>query len=97
MQKGYWMAHVDVTDPGAYGRYREANAEAFAKYGAKFLVRGGSAEEVEGPQGRTRHVIIEFPSLEAARACWASPEYARAKAERAGAGNAYITIVAGVE
>ena len=97
MPKGYWMGHVIVTDAEAYARYREANAEAFEKYGARFLVRGGEAEEVEGPQGRTRHVIIEFPSPEAARACWRSPEYARAKAVREGAGDAYITVVSGVD
>lgn len=97
MAKGYWMGHVDVTDPAAYARYRDANAEAFGKYGAQFLARGGEAEEVEGPQGRTRHVIIEFPSYDAALACWRSPEYAKAKAERDGAGDAYIVVVRGVD
>jgi len=95
MARGYWIGHVRVSDPDAYARYRDANAAAFAKYGARFVVRGGTAEEVEGGQGRERHVVIEFPSLEAARACWASPEYAAARAHREGAGDAYITIVEG--
>ncbi|MEO0621021.1 MAG: DUF1330 domain-containing protein [Pseudomonadota bacterium] len=97
MSKGYWMGHVVVTDAEAYGRYREANAVPFAKYGARFLARGGQAEEVEGAQGRVRHVIIEFPSYEIALACWNSPEYAAAKAERVGAGDAYITVVEGAD
>lgn len=96
MPKGYWVAHVDVTDPEAYERYREANAVPFAKYGARFLARGGGAEEVEGALGRSRHVIIEFPSYAAAMECWTSPEYAAAKAERAGAGIAYISVIEGV-
>ena len=97
MAKGYWLGHVRVTDPEGYARYRAANAAAFGKYGARFLVRGGAHEEVEGAQGRTRHVVIEFPSYAAALACWHSPEYAAARAEREGAGDAYITVVAGVD
>ena len=97
MPKGYWIGHVRVTDAAAYARYREANAVPFARHGARFLVRGGAAEEVEGPQGRERHVVIEFPSYEAALACWRSPDYAAARAERDGAGEAYIVVVEGLD
>lgn len=97
MPKGYWIGHVRVGDAAAYARYREANAAAFAKYGARFLVRGGAFEEVEGPLGRERHVVIEFPSYAAALACWHSPEYAAARTERAGAGIASIVVAEGVE
>ncbi len=48
MPKAYWVARVDVTNPDAYKQYVAANAAAFAKYGAKFLVRGGNAETREG-------------------------------------------------
>ena len=97
MPKGYWIGHVRVTDAEAYARYREANAVPFARHGARFLVRGGAAEEVEGPQGRERHVVIEFPSYEAALACWRSPDYAAARAERDGAGEAYVMVVEGLD
>lgn len=97
MPKGYWIGLVHVTDPDAYARYRAANAAAFEKYGARFLVRGGAHEAVEGDLGRERHVVIEFPSMEAARACWHSPDYAAARAEREGAGIASIVIVEGVD
>ena len=61
MPKGYWVAHVDVRDPEAYEKYKAANAEPFAKYGARFLVRGGPGEVREGTaKGRT--VVIEFAS-----------------------------------
>ena len=59
MAKGYWIAHVDVSDPEGYKAYQTANAVAFAKYGARFLVRGGTSEQQEG-RTRSRHVIIEF-------------------------------------
>ena len=48
MTKGYWMARVDVSDLEKYKPYVAANAVAFAKYGARFLVRGGTYENPEG-------------------------------------------------
>jgi uncharacterized protein (DUF1330 family) len=81
MAKGYWIARVDVHDPQAYEGYRQANAAAFAKYGGRFLVRAGRFESVEG-LSRSRNVVIEFPSYDAAVACWNSPEYKEALAMR---------------
>lgn len=92
--KGYWIGHVTVDDPQAYQAYREANAVAFAKYGAKFLVRGGEQEVVEGDL-RPRAVVIEFPSLAAARACYLSPEYQHALALRTPVSVADLCIVEG--
>ncbi len=82
MPKAYWIARVDVHDPAAYEAYRTANAAAFAKYGARFLVRAGRFESVEG-LSRSRNVVLEFPSYDAAIACWNSPEYKEALAHRA--------------
>lgn len=92
--KGYWIGHVTVEDPQAYEAYRAANAVAFAKYGARFLVRGGAQEVVEGDL-RPRAVVIEFPSLDAARACYLSPEYQHALALRAPVSVADLMIVEG--
>lgn len=94
MTKGYWVAHVDVHDPEAYKAYVAANAAPFAKYGARFLVRGGAAEVVEGAM-RSRTVVIEFPTPEAARACYHSPEYQAAKALRAPAAAGDLVIIEG--
>jgi uncharacterized protein (DUF1330 family) len=85
---------VSVDDPQAYEAYRSANAKAFAKYGARFLVRGGAQEVVEG-ELRPRAVVIEFPSIEAARACYVSPEYQAAMALRTPVSMADICIVEG--
>ena len=63
-KKGYWIAMVDVRDPDIYKQYIEANAKAFAKYGATFAVRAGRHTDPEGPTGN-RHVVVEFPSYEA--------------------------------
>ena len=96
MPKAYWVAHVDVLDPTAYEAYRAANAEAFSKYGEKFLVRGGAQEVREG-SARKRTVVIEFADLATARACFDSPEYARAKALRDGASESDLVIVEGYD
>lgn len=90
----YWIGHVTVTDPTAYEGYRQANAAAFAKYGARFLVRGGAQEVVEGVI-RPRSVVIEFPDLATAQACYHSPEYQAAKAKRDGVSLADLCIVEG--
>lgn len=92
--KGYWVGHVTVEDPQAYQAYRAANAAAFAKYGARFLVRGGAMEVVEGDL-RPRTIVIEFPSLAAARACYLSPEYQHALGLRTPVSEADICIVEG--
>ena len=74
MAKGYWVARVDVADAEGYKSYVAANARPFTKYGARFLVRSGRFENPEG-SSRTRNVVIEFPSYQAALDCWKSPEY----------------------
>lgn len=95
MARGYWISRIDVTDAVAYQRYVDDTAEAFTKYGARFLARGGRAQPVEGA-GRSRNVLIEFESLEQAVACYNSPEYQRAKSYRDGAAIAEIIVVEGV-
>ena len=93
-RKGYWIAHVDVTDPEGYKAYVAANAAAFSKFGARFLVRGGMREVVEG-QTRGRTVVLEFPSYQAARECYHSTEYQAAVALRRGNAKADIIVVEG--
>lgn len=96
MAKGYWIARVDVHDPDAYKKYIEANAEPFAKYGARFLVRGGGREVREGTP-RSRDVVLEFESLQRALECYDSPEYRRAKALREPVSEGDLVIVEGYD
>jgi uncharacterized protein (DUF1330 family) len=74
MPKGYWIVRADVADPEQYKLYVAANAKPLKEYGARFLVRGGHFETMEGAS-RTRNVVLEFPSYEAAVACWKCPDY----------------------
>lgn len=92
--KGYWVAHVRVDDPEAYEKYRQANALAFDKYGARFLVRGGPQETREGSV-KPRTVVLEFESYATAVACYDSPEYQAAKALRDPVSDGDMVIVEG--
>ncbi|MFW8634762.1 DUF1330 domain-containing protein [Cribrihabitans pelagius] len=94
MVKAYWIANVTVTDPSRYQGYQAAAPAAFAEFGARFLARG-EADTLEGRPWQ-RRVIIEFDSLEQARACYDSPAYRAARAERAGACDADIAIIEGL-
>ncbi|HMD74864.1 MAG TPA: DUF1330 domain-containing protein [Steroidobacteraceae bacterium] len=96
MQKGYWVALVDVSDPDGYKAYIAENATAFRKFGGRFLVRGGRLQTPEG-HTRPRVVIIEFPNYAAATECYRSPEYAKAMALRAGKSVMDLAIVEGYD
>jgi uncharacterized protein (DUF1330 family) len=74
MAKGYWIVHLDVHNQEGYKPYVAANAAIFHKYGARFVVRAGKFECVEG-QTRSRQIVIEFPDYATALACYRSPEY----------------------
>ena len=94
MAKGYWIARIDVADAETYKSYVAAAIPAYQKYGAKFLVRGGRCEGVEGP-ARGRNVVIEFESYDVAMACYRSPEYQAAAEFRRKASMGEILVVEG--
>ncbi|MFD1697422.1 DUF1330 domain-containing protein [Roseibium aestuarii] len=96
MPKAYWIARIDVQDPETYAKYVAGTAGPFAKYKARFLVRGGDFESLEG-QARSRNVVIEFEDRETALACYHSPEYQAAKAFRVVASEGELMIVDGFE
>ena len=96
MPKGYWIGRVDITDPEKYKAYMEANAMPFKVFGAKFLVRAGRFENPEG-SSRSRNVVIEFPSYQAALDCWKSPEYQKAIKLRLPVSSIDLVIVEGYE
>ena len=96
MAKGYWIAHIDVTDLEGFREYIPMSTQAVTDAGGRFLVRGGSAETVEGDL-RPRHVVIEFPSYAAALDCYRSRHYAAARVVRQENSQADITVVEGFE
>jgi len=92
----YVIADVTVTDPPAMEEYRKQVPATVAKYGGRFLVRGGAHQTVEGDWKPARVVVLEFPSLADAQRWYDSEEYRGPKALRMRAGRTSVVIVDGV-
>jgi len=90
--RAYWIVHIDVTDPEGYKPYQGAASAAFSRFGARYLIQGGRYEITEG-QARSRTVVVEFPSYDAALACYRSPEYRQAIDLRAGKADFDMVII----
>ncbi|PTQ71962.1 DUF1330 domain-containing protein [Celeribacter persicus] len=87
-----WIANIKVTDEEAYGRYAKLAGSAIAKHGGKFLARGGRYVQLEG-NDRPRNVVTRFDSVEAAVACYNSPEYQEALSHANGASERDIVVI----
>jgi uncharacterized protein (DUF1330 family) len=96
MSSAYIIANVIVTDPVQYEEYKKWSSAAMQAHGAEVCVRGGKVEVLEGEWAPERLVILKFPSLEAAKAFDASPEYGKARAARQGAAVMRMIVVEGV-
>jgi uncharacterized protein (DUF1330 family) len=92
----FWIAHVKVLDPANYKDYTDIAPEAFKKFSAVFLARGGAAQVLEG-ESFERHVVIRFSDMQTALACYHSPEYQAAKSKRDGHCIAQVAIVEGLD
>ncbi len=90
----YWVARSKINDPVAYKRYTDKVPDIIAEYGGKALARGGKYKILEGTDKFHRFIVIEFPSLEQAEACWKSDAYIEASSNRRnGAGEVELILV----
>ena len=87
-----WIAHVNVTDEEAYGKYAALAGPAIEKHGGYFIARGGRYVQLEG-NDRPRNVVAKFPSVEAAEGCYHSPEYQQALSHARDASERDLLIV----
>ncbi len=78
----YWIARSKINDPVEYKKYTDRVPAIIKKYGGRVLARGGRYQIMEGTDKYHRFVVVEFPSLEQAVKCHASPEYQEAAAFR---------------
>jgi uncharacterized protein (DUF1330 family) len=92
----YVIVNITVTDPERYARYVEQVPATIAKYGGRYLARGGRTEVLEGSYAPKRFVILQFDSLERARAWWESEEYAGPQELRRSASTGDIILVEGI-
>ncbi len=75
MPKGYWIVHLKVTDPDTYRRYADVAPAIVTQLGGTYTVDAGRSEIAEGDASLDRHVVVEFPSFEAARSAFHSDAY----------------------
>ena len=92
----YVIAEVNVTNPEGYKAYTAVVPGTVEKYGGRFLVRGGKSQALEGEWPECRRVILEFPSMEAARRWYDSPEYEKPLALRKANSDGRLLLIEGV-
>jgi len=91
----YVIADIDVNDAAKFEEYKKLSGPSGAPFGAKYLVRGGKVEGLEGSWMPKRFVVIEFPSTEQAKAWWNSPAYGTARAIRQTCASSKFILVEG--
>lgn len=94
MPKGYIIGHITVRDPEDYKEYIARDTPILQNMGANFVIRGGQSQVMEG-QSHDRHVVIEFPSYEAALAAYNDPEYQEVAKIRQRSAESVIIVVEG--
>jgi uncharacterized protein (DUF1330 family) len=92
----YVILEIDVTDPVQYEEYKKLSPGSLALYEGKFIVRGGKTETLEGDWKPNRIVVVQFPSVEKAKAWYNSPEYTAAKQIRWKASTGKLLLVEGL-
>jgi uncharacterized protein (DUF1330 family) len=92
----YLLAEIEVTNPEGYKGYTATVGESIQKYGGRFLARAGAAQALEGEWPERRRVLVEFPSLDAARKWWDSPEYSHSKLLRRANSTGRLILLDGV-
>ncbi|MCW5621836.1 MAG: DUF1330 domain-containing protein [Burkholderiales bacterium] len=92
----YLISTIEITDPAGYEEYRKLVAPALQQYGGKFLVRGGKIHHLEGQWQPKRVVVVQFDSVEQAKAFSDAPEYAQAKAIRHRTSTSSVIVVEGI-
>ena len=93
--KAYIIVDVKITDPSRYEDYKKLTPGSLIPFDGKFIVRGGQTETLEGEWNPGRIVVLEFPSMEKAKAWWSSAGYAPAKAIRQSASDTKMIVVEG--
>ena len=96
MSKAYVIAQATVSNPEQYEGYKALAGAAVAKYGGKYIVRGGATHLLEGDWAPPRLVILEFESVEQAQRFYDSPEYQAARQQRQGAAQMNMLVVEGL-
>jgi uncharacterized protein (DUF1330 family) len=93
----YVIANIEVTDPDGYRAYAERVGATIAAHGGRYLARAGRSDVLEGDWQPARLVILEFPSIDAAHAWYASAEYAELRKVRVAHSRGQVVITDGLQ
>ena len=93
----YLIARVEISDAEQYSKYIASAPTVVEQYGGRFVVRGGDVANLEGPASDARWVVVEFPSIDAAKTFYDSPEYTAARGLRAGAAKGEFVVLDGYD
>lgn len=92
----YLIADTHITDQKTYDEYKRQVVPVIAKFGGRFLARGGEQEVLEGTWRPARLVLIEFPDMKALKSWYKSPQYAPLLKLRQPAATDHLVAVAGI-
>ena len=92
----YLVVDIEVTNPAQFEEYKKLAPAAIARYGGRYLIRGGAYEAIEGNWKPQRITVVEFESMEKAKAFYTSPECQAAIKTREGAANMKMLLVQGI-
>jgi uncharacterized protein (DUF1330 family) len=71
----FLIANIEVGDARAFQAYLDGGPAVVARFGGRYVLRGGRVEVLEGAWRPTRVVVIEFEDVETVRSFWSSPDY----------------------
>lgn len=92
----YVILDIEITNPERFAQYAREAPAVLERYGGRYLTRGGFTEVLEGAWQPHRLVVVEFASIEKAKAWWDSPDYAGPKALRQSASISSTVLAQGV-
>jgi len=94
--RAYMIAEINMTSPEAYAPYAAQAPAVLARYGGRYLARGGRTESLEGAAPAPRVAVVEFPSMAAAQTFYTSPEYSKIRPIRQSGSTGRFFLVEGV-
>lgn len=93
----YVIGRLQMRDPSWLEKYREKVPALIDKHGGRYVARGGAMEKLEGSaELPSAMVVLEFPSMDKARAWYNDPEYAPFIKLRQGGADLDLVLVEGL-
>ena len=92
----YVVVDLEIVDKEEFEHYKQLVPATIEKYGGRYLARGGKVETLDGDWSPQRFVLLQFCSVDQAKAWFHSTEYSKPKALRERSARSRIIVVEGV-